>query len=88
LAQSEDFGFGLGGFLLLGDLFEGLEDEGFEGEILLIGELGELLFEVLRDLDGSHGLGSWVGFLRLFIGLWDVRFMVGIRGSFGRFQKF
>jgi hypothetical protein len=40
---------------------EAFEDEGFEGEVLLGGELDELLFEVLGDLDGAHGLGSLVG---------------------------
>jgi hypothetical protein len=58
LDSGEDFGFGLFGCLLLGDLLKRLKDEGFEGEVLLGGELGELLFEVLGDLDGMHGLGS------------------------------
>jgi hypothetical protein len=55
----------VGGFVgvgfLLGKLLEAFEDEGFEGEVLLGGELDELLFEVLGDLDGAHGLGSLVG---------------------------
>jgi hypothetical protein len=59
LDSGEDFGFGLFWFLLLGDLLKGLDDEGVEGDVLLGGELVELLFEVLGDLDGMHGLGSW-----------------------------
>jgi hypothetical protein len=71
LDAGEDFGFGWFGFLLLGDLLEGLEDEGVEGEVLLGGELGELLFEVLGDLDGMHGLGSLVGGFAEFVDVGD-----------------
>jgi hypothetical protein len=71
LDSGEDFGFGLFGFLLLGDLLEGLEDEDIEGEVLLAGELRELLFEVLGDLDGMHGLGSLVWGFAEFVEVGD-----------------
>jgi hypothetical protein len=71
LDSGEDFGFSLFGFLLLGDLLEGLEDEDVEGKVLLAGELRELLFEVLGDLDSMHGLGSLVGGFAEFIDVGD-----------------
>jgi hypothetical protein len=74
LNSGEDFGFGLFGFLLLGDLLKGLEDEGVEGEVLLGSELGELLFEVLGNLDGMHGLGSLVRGFAEFVEVGDAGF--------------
>ena len=50
--SGEDFGFwGVVGVKFC-ELLEGLENEGFEGEVVLGGELGELGFEGLGDLDG------------------------------------
>jgi hypothetical protein len=48
----EDFGFGGVVAIGYGELLKGLEDEGFEGEVLLGGELGELVFEIGGKLDG------------------------------------
>jgi hypothetical protein len=60
LEAGEDFGVGgIVGILLLGDVLERLEDEGFEGEVLLGGEVGELMFKIGGELDGEHGVDSW-----------------------------